>query len=339
MTEKTTVAAETAEQRIEQRIEGLVCKIEAHQEALGLPDTKFVARYQKHLGSARTWRQRFCARAFDGLRLDQWERRLARFVAEIYQADELSGFIGTLPMVRYGEHAYEALQGQTSDRRVAWLIAPTGCGKSWTMRHIAAEHPLQAVFLHVNRASKDNMGTLTRMLARAVGAGEQASAAATFEGVVAALRESPMTMMIDDVHEGGVLLLKLIKHLVDEAPRSRFILALYPTAYASLAGGSSAAQVECQQLLGRSIKPLELRWIGGLTDADVAAALSAAVPGVDTAAARVAADAIAGRVRRHGNLRVLFDAIETAQINADAQDEELTMALVESAVRLLCPAA
>jgi hypothetical protein len=36
---------------------------------------------------------------------------------------------------------------------------------------------------------------------------------------------------------------------------------------------------------------------------------------------------------------VLFDAIETAQINADAQDEELTMALVESAVRLLCPAA
>ncbi len=70
----------TEEQR---KLEGLVARIEAHQAELGLGDAPFVARYQRHLGSAKTWRDRLCARKWDELNIQKSLERLSGLVDRI----------------------------------------------------------------------------------------------------------------------------------------------------------------------------------------------------------------------------------------------------------------
>lgn len=320
----------------QERVNRLIERIEAHQAALRLNDSRFVARYQRYLSSTDSWRRRLAARAWGelGKSLDKWEKKLAAFVAEIDGASELSGFFQAMPIAAYGLNVYDALQGQRSDRRVAWLIGPTGVGKSWTMRWLAKDNPTSAAYVHVNRGAKDSMMTIARLLARAVGATEVAGAAATFGNVVEALKATALTLIIDDVHEGGILMLRLIKHLVDDT-RAKFVLGTYPTAWSALVNGSTDAHSEAQQLLGRSIKPIQRRWIKGLTEADMAAYLKLNLGGNGECA--VLAERIAPLIQRNGNLRALADALELAQMNADDAGGEMTVDLVEAAVRELCP--
>lgn len=321
----------------QERVNKLIARIEAHQQALRLNDSRFVARYQRYLSSTDSWRRRLCARAWGefGRNLDKWEKKLSAFVAEIDGASELSGFFAEMPIARYGQAVYDALQGQRSDRRVAWLIGPTGVGKSWTMRALAAQNPTTTTYVHVNRGAKDSMMTIAKLLARAVGATELVGAAATFGNVVEALKATALTLIVDDVHEGGILMLRLVKHLVDDT-RAKFILGTYPTAWNALVNGSTDAHSEAQQLLGRSIKPIHRGWIKGLSEADMAAYLKLSLGGNGECA--IVAERIAPLIQRNGNLRALADAIELAQMNADDAGADVTMDMVEAAVRELCPA-
>lgn len=323
---------------LQNRVNALVERVEKHQKALKLSDTRFVTRYQRYIGSTKTWRDRLCARDWKefGEGLEKWERRLNGFVAELDGGIDLQlqVHLENLPIARYGVQCYEALQGQHSDRRVAWLIGPTGVGKSWTMRHIAHEQPAKAAYLHVNRGAKDSLMVLSKLFARYVGSSEEISGAATFQNVVEAIGKNPMTFCVDDVHEGGVLLLKLIKHLVDDT-RAKFILGTYPTAWRQLLNGSSDAHSEAQQLIGRSIKPVNKTWTRGLTEADVEAYLKLTLGG--NGECRALADRITSTLNQNGNLRTLADAVELAQMNADDVSGEISVDLVERAILSLCP--
>jgi len=320
----------------QQRVNGYIERIERHQQALKLNDTRFVSRYQRYLGSTKTWRDRLCGRRWAelGRSLDKWEKKLAAFCADLDGASELTEFMVQMPIARYGEMAYDALQGQTSDRRVSWLIGPTGVGKSWTMRWLYAENPTASAYIHVNRGAKDSLMQIARQLARAVGSTEEAGGASTFQNVVEALKANALTLLIDDVHEGGVLMLKLVKHLVDDT-RAKFVLGTYPTAWGQLVNGSTDAHSEAQQLLGRSLKPVNRQWLKGLTPKDVEAYLKLSMGG--NGECKVLAEHITPQLQRHGNLRALADALETARMNADDDDGELTPELVEAAVREICP--
>lgn len=315
------------------RVETLIARVERYQQALKLTDVAFAARFARHLGSATTWRKRLCAREWNDIPLSRWEPKLSRFVAEIEGASTIDGFAATMPIARFGAAAYEQLQGQASDRRVAWLIGPTGVGKSWTMRHLAAQNPHDTAFLHINQGAKNSMMLLSRQLANACGATVETSAGMTFENVVDKCSEMPLTLLIDDVHEGGSTLLKLLKHLIDDS-RVRFVLGTYPTAWAKLMNGSTDALIEAQQLLGRSLKPVCADWIEGLRRDDVEAYLEIAGCGADS---RLAAERLAPILRLNGNLRTLSDAVELARAHADEGGKDLTTELVEIAVRTLCP--
>ena len=320
----------------QEKVNKLIARIERHQAALKLPDVRFVSRYQRYLGSAKTWRDRLVARAWAdfGQGLTKWEQKLSAFVAEIDGTSDLTEFFDKLPVATYAQSVYDKLQGQRSDRRVAWLVAPTGAGKTWAMLRLSQDNPTTAAYIHINRGAKESLMMLARLLARAVGAPEENGGAATYMGVVEALKGNPITLLIDDVHEGGILMLKLLKHLVDDT-RVKLILGTYPTAWRMLMNGSTDAHSEAQQLIGRSIKPVERRWEKGVTEQDVTAYLKLAMGG--NGECKVLAEKITPTLQRHGNFRALADAIELARSNADDAGEDLTADLVEAAVREVCP--
>jgi hypothetical protein len=119
--------------------------------------------------------------------------------------------------------------------------------------------------------------------------------------------------------------------------RSKFILGTYPTAWRLLVNGSTEAHIEAQQLLGRSIKPVERKWERGLTEQDTAAFLKAVLNGT-AGDCRVLAERMTPILHKHGNLRALADAVELARSNADDSGDDLTGALVEAALNTICPA-
>ena len=319
------------------RVNQMIERIERHQKALKLSDVRFVARYQRFLGSPKTWCDRLCARAWDafGSSLGKWEQKLAAFVAELDGTSDLTEFFEALPIAMYGQALYDKLQGQKSDRRVGWLIAPTGVGKSWTMLRLARQNPTDSAYLHINRGAKESLMVLARQMARATGAMETSGGASTYMNVVEQLKGNPLTLLIDDVHEGGILMLKLLKHLIDDT-RCKLILGTYPTAWKMLLNGSTDAHSEAQQLIGRSIKPVERRWEKGVTREDVTAYLKVAIGG--NGECGVLSEKIAPTLRKHGNLRALADAIELARMNVDDVGEEMDTDWIEEAVASVCPA-
>ena len=315
----------------------LIERIERHQQALKLNDSRFVARYQRHLGSTKTWRDRLIARnwAEIGATLTKWEQKLRIFVAELDGQVALVDYQDKLPIALYGQQLYDVLQDQKNDRRVGWLIGPTGVGKSWTMARIKSDNPRDSVYLHLNRGAKDSMMVLSKQLARAVSASIGTSGADTFANVVEALIANPLTLIVDDVHEGGVLMLKLVKHLVDDT-RVKLILGTYPTGWNALVNGSTDAMAECQQLLGRSVKPVNKTWVKGVTPLDVTYYLKAFVDG-SPADCKILADRITPILTRNGNFRALADAVELARINADEDGETLTCEMIGEALDSICP--
>jgi hypothetical protein len=167
-----------------------------------------------------------------------------------------------------------------------------------------------------------------------VGAEEKTGGAATFDSVVEHLKSNPLTLLIEDAHEGGVLMLKLIKTIIDSS-RSRVMVGTYPTAWNKLINSGTDAIAEARQLIGRSIKPINTTWIHGVTDKDVVAFIEAAVGKL--AESRNLAERLKPSLRKYGNLRLLADGIELAQTNAEEQGVEVDAELIEEAVLKLCP--
>jgi hypothetical protein len=189
--------------------------------------------------------------------------------------------------------------------------------------------------MRANETWKDSKMQITTGIALSLGCTVGTTAGKTFWYISEMLKSVPMTVIIDEVHEGGVLLFKLVKNLIDET-RVRFILASYPTAWNRLLAGSTDAYAEAQQLMGRTLKPINMAWNKGLRQVDVEKYLEAAT-GLN-GECRHLAEKILPAVRRGGNLRLLADAIELARTNADENGEDLSTELIEDSVNELSPA-
>jgi hypothetical protein len=171
-------------------------------------------------------------------------------------------------------------------------------------------------------------------LASALGCAEGLSAASTFRNVIEHLKANPITICVDEMHEGGVLLMKLVKSIINET-RAKVMVGIYPTAWNRLVNGSTDATAEAQQLLGRSLKPIDTRWARGLTLKDVEKYLTCSAALSDC---RILAERILPEIRRGGNLRLLADSVELARMNADENGEDLDGDMIEAAVHELLPA-
>lgn len=320
------------------RVNKLIERVERHQNTLKLSDKRFVARYQEYIGSSKTWRERLIPRAWDelGRNLEKWEQNLNRLAALLDGGQEIGDYYEDLPIAQYAQTMYDMLQGQNNDRRVVFLIGPTGIGKSWVMKWLARQNPTEAAYIYTNECWDESMPQIARGLALHIGASvNRTSGRDTFANVTNLLRAMPVTLLIDDVQKAGVLGLKLIKSLVDDT-RAKFILGVYPQSWNKLIHGSTDAYAEAQQILGRTIKPVVTHWKDGLRHQDVSAYMRAA--GVKGDAAAIAQRITPG-IRNNGNMRLLADAVSLAAMNADEQAISCDADLVEAAVRELCPKA
>jgi hypothetical protein len=322
----------------QEQINSLVARLEKHQAALRLNDSQWVARYGRYVGSQKTWRNRLCQRDWTELggRMEKWVAKLTQLVTVIDGGSVTEEFYDKLPISEYGRRRYEILQGQTNDRRCVVLLGLYGVGKTVTLRRLNEENPTTSVYVRAMASWRESLMQISLGMARALGCKEGLSAAATFNNVVEHLKANPVTVMIDEVHEAGVLIFKLIKTLIDET-RAKFMIASYPTAWTRLCNGSNDAYAEAQQLIGRTMKPIDMTWCKGVVVRDIEVYIEAATE--LNGESRPLAERVLPAVRRGGNLRLLADAIEMAKIAADSGGGELGAREIEACVNELCPVA
>jgi hypothetical protein len=316
----------------DQKLRSLVERIARHQKALGLTDVDFVARYQRHLSSTRTWRQRLCNGDWKEIKAAKWSVKLQRMVSEIDGAGVIEDFYD-LPISREIRATYNLLQGQTNDRRCAVVLGPTGIGKSFAAKKLVAENPTANAFFETSPNSTPYH--LVRGVARAVGAPEVGGIGAQTDALFEYLKGREMTVFVDEGHEAGVTLFKLVKSAINQTP-TRWMLFCYPTKWRRLVTASDDAYSEAQQLLGRTLKPVIDGWADGCHREDVAVYLRAAVPELAEDA-----DALAGTltdtIRANGNLRLLADAIDTTRMVADATGNDITPSAIREQIAGLIP--
>jgi hypothetical protein len=312
-------------------LDRLIARVEQYRLALGLTHSQFATRYAQYIGSHKSWEFRLLARQWDELKLNTWTPKLRKFVAQLDGGSQEQEIFTTLPIVKHAEYLYETLQSRGNDRRCAMLIGTQGTGKSLALRHVQRSNKFSPVFLSANETWKDSRMRIATALAQAVNATISASASQTFQNCVDALKANPCTILIDEAHEGGVLLMKLVKTIINETS-ARVMLCIYPTAWARLLNGANDAYAEAQQLLRRTWRPVRNEWLNGITARDLDAWCKAvALPSLKARAAE-----LLPRVNKHGNYSLLADALERSRLIADETDAELTPDLFLEQINELC---
>lgn len=321
------------------QINSLINRIEQHQAALKLSDHAFVARYPHYLGSTKTYVDRIRKRSFAefGKNLPVWVRKLENFVAELDGRSPVEQFEPDMPMAKAANEYYTRLQNQRNDRRNAVLLGATGTGKSTAARRLNNLYPRDTAYVRANESWRESKAQIIQGLAKSTGSYFQGirGAAEGLDKLIKHLEMSPLTIIIDEAHEGGTMLLKLVKTLIDETS-SRFMMFAYPTSWNKMLAATDDARAEAQQLFGRTLKPVFCDYAYGIRREDILIYLRK-VAGLESGVNETASE-ILSMVRTNGNLRLLADAVEMAQLQADSDNETLDGALIIAHVKALCPA-
>jgi hypothetical protein len=310
-------------------LDALITRIEAHQSALGLSDARFAARYQAHLRSADSWVRTLKAR--DPLRLTsrnhaRWHRDLSALLARI--TDPAGGeAVWPLPILAEATRLFERLQGASGDVRIGWLIGPTGVGKSVSLRHLHRVHAPATAYVLVPPAWRDSRAALLGGLAEALGVTPAPGAAQTHARLVARLTHDPVTLLVDEMHEGGVPLVSILRAIID-LTRARILCATHPAGYRRLVDGPIGLG-ETRQLAGRSLRPIAQDWRAGMRAADVRAWLAHALPHLNAEALDCLSRELHPHARQWG-MRHLAQALPAAR--AISGDEEVTPDALRRAV-------
>ncbi len=316
-------AAQAAEKRsgLEADLAALVERIARHQDALGLGDDEFVSRYSSYLRSVRTWRYRLRSGDFSEVSVARVLPRLRILVREIDGSGELGdGYFESMPVYGQFRRRLAKLQGQRTDRRVMLFVAHTGCGKSACAKIARDKDPKNVVHVELVRDAKDRPIRILNLMIAALG-GEVALTAEGAMRTALALLAQGKTVIIDEAHYGGGVLLALIKSLVDQTP-SRFVLMAFPTLWRRLLRQSDETFSEAQQLFGRCMKPIFTDYEDGTTRDNVAELLRRGL-GLGAEAADTAA-ALLPLARKNGNLRFIADLIDEADALASERSIEPT---------------
>jgi hypothetical protein len=156
------------------------------------------------------------------------------------------------------------------------------------------------------------------------------------ESVVKFLRERPdMVIILDEGHNGGVAVFKLMKDLIDETP-VRFVYLAFPTEFDQVRNSSIGSMAEARQLLRRCIRPIFDDYRDGITSRDISAYLKGSqFP--PSSELNTVAEALTPKLSRNQNLSTLADAVEEARFEAQELegDQKPTLQMVVSACHAL----
>ena len=327
---------------INTQLKALIERTLAHQNALKESDELFVARFSRHLGSIRTWKYRLLKGETDGIKdQDAWEAKwiktLIQVVNEIEGVSAPVNYFPELPFARAMSKRLLMLKGQRNDRRCLISLAPTGVGKSWWAMSECAARPEEHCYVPFNESHREKKYQICAAIASKLGAVDVGrSPADAINAVIRALNAQPRVVFLDESHECGIMLMKLIRTLIDTTP-SKFVYLAYPTQYDRMLQSRTGAIDEAKQLLGRALKPVFDSYREGLPAADIVVYLKKAA-GLSDESAKITADKIGPAVRRYGNYRFLDDALTDAQCMAQEDNLDISPEIIVQAVADLCPA-
>jgi len=320
-------------------LKDLVGKAARYQDSLKLSDKLWCARYGRYVGSPKTWRERLRG-DLSGLNTDKWTKRLRELTAALEGGSVIEVFHDTMPFYLRLEAGVGLLEGQVNDRRVFACLAQTGVGKTVSGRRLISQaiardwNGPRRVFVSALNTWRENKVTILRGLATSLGCTPEASGAnAAMDAIVSTLRSDPRTVFIDEAHQGGVMLMRIIKDLVNETP-ARFVYLALRTEFDRVRSASTGNIVEARQFLRRCLQPVFDIYADGVDVRDVVAYLKSALPSAD--GAKSVAQDIASLLRCRGNISTLADAVDEATAMCAADDTDPDPLRVLEALRALC---
>jgi hypothetical protein len=311
----------------------VVQRVREIQDTLRLSDRELVARYPQ-LGSAKSWRERMLTGTLEGLNLRRLAARLGELAQVLDGGTPVDQYLEDLGFAAAMSLKLARLEGQRTDRRILVCLAPTGVGKTVWARRAAHENRATRLYVRANPSWRENLvhichGILDRMGETPVSAGKKAA----LDHLIAKLRVEPKTLLIDEAHEGGVALMRILKVLVDET-ESRAVYLAYGTEFDRVRSATVGALIEAQQFLGRCMKPVFDTYASGTREPDVITYLRRA-GGLRGELAVVAREMLP-LLRKNYNLRLLDDAIAEARQRAETAEQDLDAAAVLGVVREMC---
>ena len=322
-------------------INALAKRFAAHQKALGLSDARYAARYKQHLGSHKTWLK---------LKDGSWpghvnaEKILSKM--KLF-ADQLDGarsfdaeqFFPSMPYVAQMLGNVERLLASPLDIRILVSLAPQGVGKSWLASHLVKTEKSSPVFyLRLLHSWRERSYKMQCAIAQKVGCPVSKNPGDQLDDLIKHCKAlGEFILILDEAHNGGIVLFKLLKDLIDET-QVRVIYLGYPTEYDIIIGSNRSAIGESRQTLRRTLQPIHDDYRDGIMEQDVEMYLVSSGLKRNAELKSVAAE-ILQLIRSKYNLTTLATAVRDAREQADDEDGELTAALVTSAVNALCSTA
>ena len=342
----------TAEQDTELR--ALVDQVARHQG--GMSDSAFCRRYEKFVGTSRTWKDRLVAGQFEQVDVPRKIEQLRSLLTYLEGGQIPEDFYEELPFnlgFKLGLARLEAQKG--TDRRIFCVLGAVGVGKTMSCKASFRETVSKGyggprrILIIIPEALRENKVALLAAMAQSLNCTpEQSGAAALMDAIKGALSGTEITLIFDEAHQGGVMLMRIIKDLVN-LTSARFVYVALRTEYMRVIGASRGNIVEAKQFVRRCLQPVYLDYAGGTKDTVTgrngkvtpmdAALLLARKSGLPIGTAQRVASEKIGALRLHGNLSSLTDAVEKAERDADNEGNSLDAAAIAKAIDKVCPVA
>jgi hypothetical protein len=322
-------------------VNDLVKRFIGHQKALGLSDLKFATRYEKYLGSHKTW-----IKLKDG----SWPghvnearilEKLKKFAEQIDGARSFDSeqFNNELPYVVQMNAQFERLLASPLDIRMLISLAPQGVGKSWWASGILGSEKSSAYFYRrMLHSWREKSWQLACAISDTLGASRTRNPGDQMGELINHARSmGEIVLILDEAHNGGIVLFKLIKDLIDETPM-RIVYLGFPTEFDVIVGRSSSAIGESRQTLRRCLQPIHDDYRDGIMTEDVVEYLVGQGLRKTKELETVAQD-IQPLITARYNLTTLATAVRDARKQADDEDVSLSLGMVTNAVKALCSTA
>jgi hypothetical protein len=327
------------------QINALANRFVGHQKALGLKDAQFATRYEKYLGSTKTW-----IKLKDGT----WPGHVndERILGKLKQFAELldgartfdeSQFFKTMPYVVQMNANFERLLASPLDIRGLISLAPQGVGKSfWASDLISSnareERPASYFYLRLLHSQREKSHQIQCAITNKIGGSKTRNPGDQMTELIKhAQALGEFVLVLDEAHNGGIVLFKLLKDLIDET-RMRFVYLGFPTEFDVIVGRSNSAIGESKQTLRRCLQPIHDDYRDGVMVEDVEEYLVANKFKRNKELETVAAQ-IQPLITSRYNLTTLASAVRDAKKQAEDEETELTLGMVTAAVKALCSTA
>ena len=319
----------------------LVKRFVGHQKALGLSDARFAARYERYLGSHKTWIKLKDGTWAGHVNEQRILVKLQSFAAQLdgarsYDADD---FLSNLPYVRHMNAQFERLLASPLDIRGLISLAPQGVGKSWWASKVMEdERESKFFYLRLLHSYREKGYQIACAILEKLSGQRPKNPADVMPTLIAHAKAlGEFVLILDEAHNGGIALFKVLKDLIDETA-VRFVYLGFPTEFDVITGTNKSAIGESRQTLRRCLQPICDEFRDGVMVGDVESFLAGQGFKRDGELRKVAREMQPYIAARY-NLTTLASAVRDARKESEDAEVPITLGMITSAIQSLCATA